>query len=138
MDILLLYERRSTPRQRGEVVVKGSDIWCGWDCVKLPRQPAAATPSLGKKGTPGGEIPHPPCGFPSPGITHEILQFRGARLGRNTLRIPLPRRGGTTEWWGGSKSIRVKIAKARTQWNNPRFYPLQENQGFFMMYMNKK
>ncbi len=41
------------------------------------------------------------------------------------------RRGGTTEWWGGSKSIRVKIAKARTQWNSPQFCPLQENQGFF-------
>jgi len=66
-SILLLYERRSTPRQRGEVVVKCSNIRCGCDCVKLPRQPAAATPSLGKKGTPGGEIPPPPCGFPSHG-----------------------------------------------------------------------
>ena len=66
MDILLLYERRSTPRQRGEVVVKGSGIRCVWDCVKLPRQPAAATPSLGKKGTPGGGIPPPLRGPPPP------------------------------------------------------------------------
>ena len=39
--------------------------------------------------------------------------------------------GGTTEWWGGSKSIRVKIANARAHWDTPQFYPLQENQGFF-------
>ena len=39
--------------------------------------------------------------------------------------------GGTTEWWGGSKSIRVKIAKARAHCIGVWFYPLQENQGFF-------
>jgi hypothetical protein len=39
--------------------------------------------------------------------------------------------GGTTEWWGGSKSIRVKIAKARAHCIDPQFCPLQENQGFF-------
>ncbi len=40
-----------------------------------------------------------------------------------------PRSGGEGENCG--KSIRVKIAKARVQWDGPRFYLLQENQGFF-------
>jgi hypothetical protein len=39
--------------------------------------------------------------------------------------------GGTTEWWGGSKSIRVKIAKACAHWDTPQFYPLQEKPSFF-------
>ena len=42
-----------------------------------------------------------------------------------------PVEGETTEWWGGSKSIRVKIAKVRVHCIGPQFYPLQENQGFF-------
>ena len=70
----------------GGVIVKCSNIWCGW-----------------------GGIP-----APASHCTLCMLCDPSARVG---LKL--------------QKSIRVKIAKARAHWDNPQFYPLQENQGFF-------
>ena len=62
--------------------------------------------------------PPPPCGSPSPGITHEILQFRGARLGRNTRpRIALNKclRSATPPQGWGWKSSHIPLQVSPTK-----------------------
>ena len=93
-------------------------VWLGWDtrprldkCFTLSCRPR-------RKGGVGKAAI-----FPSIGPRETRMRFVG------DYRRGGPRSGGEGENCG--KSIRVKIAKAHAHWDSPRFYPLQENQGFF-------